>query len=132
MQQPRLADERGQDGSTPADAKAREEVVSKIVRNATDSNALAAAELIPLLLSPRPAVRQTALEALQSLVAESGIEDRDLDALLLTIAGMDWDAAAAERSGFAALVSALGRARLIRALDEPGKRRLGALRLLVS
>jgi hypothetical protein len=115
-------------------ARARaEEVASSIVSSAASNSAPAAEELIRLVsLCPGPKARGVPLEALRGLIAENGIGDHDFHALLFAIAEMDWTPDRSERSEFAQLARAIGPTRLIAALDEPGKHRLGSLRLLVS
>src|SRR5205823_460708 len=91
------------------------------------------AALTPLVAARRwPLTQRSALDTLPGLVERIGLPDRALDGLLLAIAGMESSPVGDERSRFLDLVLAVGRDRLIGALELPDDRRLGVVRLLLE
>jgi hypothetical protein len=65
----------------------------------------------------------------RALLDLAGIDD-DVDAALDTVAALPYPPEPRERQVLAALAARIGRGRLFEALDEPGPRRLAAVRLL--
>src|SRR5207237_1037862 len=86
--------------------------------------------LVSLAARRWPLTQQTALGSLSGLISQHGLPDRALDGLLQAIAAMESSPVGEERSRFLDLVRAIGRDRLIEALELPDDRRLGVVRLL--
>jgi HEAT repeat protein len=90
-------------------------------------------ELASLVAGRRwPLTQQAAFQVLPVLIGRHQDPSGAADAILLAVAEMDSSPVDEERDGFLALVRALGRSRLVEALDLPDERRLGATRLLIE
>ena len=108
-----------------------ESVARVILRTSTASGPLDPSELIGLIGNCRGTLRQQAvLYALGNSIGGRPIGDADLGFLLSTIGAMDSPPDALEADPFKRLVDVIGRTRLVQAMDEPGVKRLGAIRLL--
>lgn len=79
-----------------------------------------------------PMLQRDAVDELAALIAAEGIDDARLAALLELTSSLVWPPEGDQASAFAAVARAIGRRRLIAALDEPGGGRLGAVRLLME
>jgi hypothetical protein len=110
-----------------------DERVAKVILRATERGPLEASELIGLVGRCRGSLRhQAVLFTLAESIDERGIGDANLGFLLSTVGSMESAPSGEESAAFVRLAGAIGRARLIQELDEPGPRRLGAIRLLVA
>jgi HEAT repeat protein len=112
----------------PTDEVRAEAVALEAARSAPDP-----AELAPFVAARRwPVSQQAAFDVLPSLVERHHDPEAVVDAILLAVASMDSAPVDDERAGFLALIRAIGRPRLIDALELPDDRRLGAARLLLE
>src|SRR5207249_3558764 len=110
-----------------------DEVRSAAVRLAAARPDPDVAALTPLIGARRwPLTQRSSLETLPDLIGRIGLPDRALDGLLQAIAGMESSPVGDERSRFLDIVLAIGRDRLIAALELPDDRRLGVVRLLLE
>ena len=108
-----------------------ETVARVILRTTTDSGPLDPSELIGLIGNCRGTLRQQAvLYALGTSIGRRPIGDADLGFLLSTIGAMSSPPDGLEADPIKRLVDVIGRTRLVQAMDEPGVKRLGAIRLL--
>lgn len=76
--------------------------------------------------------RATVVDALATVVAREGVDLEGLTSVLGCVAALAPHPGGLERQALARLADALGRRRLLAALDEPGASRLGAARLLLA
>jgi hypothetical protein len=110
-----------------------DERVARVILRTTDRGPLEASELIGLVGHCRGSLRQQAvLFTLAASIEQRAIGDADLGFLVSTVGSMESAPSGEESSAFVRLAAAIGRARLIQELDEPGPRRLGAIRLLAD
>jgi HEAT repeat protein len=125
-------------GTLPTDLVERaladpsDRVRAAVVRVAARMGPSSAEAIIPLATRRGwPMTQQAALAVLPDLIGPVGPTQQEIDVLLGGVGEMDPPPLRSERPGLEAVARAVGTARLLRELGAPGKKRLGAARLLL-